>query len=117
MRTVCHWLLLLLLFFTAPVVHAADTPTQKGDSVQVMEAFEQQPNPTDGNVLTDKEKRKIMFLLGVPLLLLILVTGALGIAMALYGKQVFVMHTVFAGLTVTLALAHTVVALVWFNPF
>ena len=58
-----------------------------------------------------------MFVMGVPLLILLLVTGALGIAMGVYGKQVFVAHMVFAGLTMTLALAHAVVGIVWFYPF
>jgi hypothetical protein len=58
-----------------------------------------------------------MFLLGVPLLIFLLITGVLGIAMGVYGKQVFVPHMVFAGLTVTLAVVHAIVGLVWFYPF
>jgi hypothetical protein len=37
--------------------------------------------------------------------------------MGVYGKQVFVAHMITAGLSVTLAIAHAVAALVWFNPF
>ena len=59
----------------------------------------------------------VLFMLGVPLLILLLITGALGIAMAIYGKQVFVMHMLCAGLTVTLAFVHVIVGLVWFYPF
>lgn len=58
-----------------------------------------------------------MFLLGVPLLILLLITGALGIAMGIYGKQVFVLHMIFAGLTVTLAFVHAIVGVIWFYPF
>lgn len=113
------WLVftLLLLIFAAPVARAVDSP-QKGDSVQMMEAFERNaPRVEDANILSDHKKHVIMFLMGVPLLMLILITAALGIAMAVYGKQVFMLHMIFAGLTVTLALAHLVTGLVWFYPF
>lgn len=110
-------LALVLLIFAAPVARADDSP-QKGDSVQMMEAFSRAATQAeDSNVLKDHQKHVIMFLMGVPLLILILITGALGIAMVVYGKQVFTLHMIFAGLTVTLALAHLVTGLVWFFPF
>lgn len=110
-------LALLLTIFVAPVARAADAP-QKGDSVQMMEAFARDATQVeDSNVLADHKKHVVMFFMGVPLLILILITGALGIAMVVYGKQVFTLHMVFAGLTVTLALAHLVTGLVWFYPF
>jgi len=110
-------LALSLLVFAAPAARAADSPRQ-GDSVQTMEAFERSATRVeDANVLSDHKKHVIMFLLGVPLLILILITGALGVAMVVYGKQVFMLHMIFAGLTVTLALAHLVTGLVWFYPF
>ena len=59
----------------------------------------------------------VMFVLGVPLLFLLLTTGVLGIAMGVYGKPVFVAHMVCAGLSMTLAVAHAIVGLVWFYPF
>jgi hypothetical protein len=37
--------------------------------------------------------------------------------MALYGKRVFVAHMIFAGFSVTLAIVHSIVAVVWFFPF
>ena len=58
-----------------------------------------------------------MFALGAPLLMLLLITAGLGIAMGLYGKQVYVAHMIFAGLSLTLAIVHAVVGLVWFRPF
>jgi F0F1-type ATP synthase membrane subunit a len=110
-------LTLLLLIFAAPAVRAADS-TEKGESVQIMQAFSQAATQAgDSNVLKDHQKHVIMFLMGVPLLILILITGALGVAMVVYGKQVFTLHMIFAGLTVTLALAHLVTGLVWFYPF
>lgn len=67
--------------------------------------------------IQDKTKRLVMFLMGVPLLILLFATAGLGVAMGVYGKQVFVPHMVCAGLSLTLALAHAVVGIVWFYPF
>lgn len=109
--------IMMLTSLIAPLAQAVENP-QKSDNAQVMEAFERQATRIeDSNVLNDHKKHIVMFLLGVPLLILLLITGALGIAMAIYGKQVFVMHMVFAGLTITLAFVHVIVGLVWFYPF
>lgn len=111
------FLTLLLTLYIVPVAQAADEP-QKGESIQMMQDFAQQASAAeDSNVFKDHKKHVIMFLMGVPLLILILITGALGIAMVVYGKQVFMMHMIFAGLTVTLAVVHLVTGLVWFYPF
>ncbi len=113
------WLILTILLVTVavPAAKAAEN-IQKGESVQMMEAFDRNsPRVEDANVLSDHKKHVVMFIMGVPLLLLVLITGALGVAMALFGKQVFMMHMIFAGLTVTLALVHLVTGLVWFYPF
>ncbi len=108
----------IFLLISATQIARADDAPQKGDSVQMMEAFDRNaPRVEDANVLSDHKKHVVMFLMGVPLLILILITGALGIAMVVFGKQVFMMHMIFAGLTVTLALAHVVTGLVWFYPF
>ncbi len=110
-------ILLTVLFMTTAWAQAADAP-QKNDSVQVMEAFEHQTEQAqESRSPSDQKKRLIMFSIGVPLLILLLITGALGIAMGIYGKQVFVLHMIFAGLTVTLAVVHVIVGLVWFYPF
>lgn len=110
-------LALSLLLVLAPPVLAEDTD-HKGESIQVMESFEKQASHAeDENVFNDHKKHVIMFIMGVPLLILILITGALGIAMVVYGKEVFTLHMVFAGLTLTLAIAHLVTGLVWFFPF
>lgn len=65
----------------------------------------------------DQRKRQIMFAMGVPLLLFIVITVSLGIAMGVFGKDVYVAHMIFAGLSLTLALGHAIVGLVWFWPF
>lgn len=116
-KQACAGMLLILFTLSAPMAQETDAP-QKMDSVQVMEAFEHQANQSAVDKSpSDQEKRLIMFIIGVPLLVLLLTTGALGIAMAVYGKQVFVLHMVFAGFTATLAVVHVIVGLVWFYPF
>ncbi len=64
-----------------------------------------------------RERREILFIMGVVLLVLIFATASLGIAMAVKGKQVFVAHMVTAGCTVFLAVAHAVASIVWFFPY
>jgi len=65
----------------------------------------------------DHKKKIIMFIMGVPLILMVLVTGVLGIGMGIYGKPWFVPHMIMAGLTMTLALVHAIVGVAWFFPF
>jgi hypothetical protein len=97
--------------------YAEDT-SQPGDSAQILQAFNRQHRDAEhAKSITDKDKQRIMFLLGVVLITLVLVTGGLGIAMGLYGKPVFVAHMIFAGLSITMAIVHAIVGLVWFYPF
>lgn len=95
----------------------ADEPAPSAD-VQVMQAFtESAREGSERQQLSDQRKHSILFLMGIALLICMLTTAGLGIAMAIYGKKVFVAHTVFAGLSITLAIVHAVVAIVWFWPF
>lgn len=99
------------------------------ESTQSQQASEQGSASVMGSFATDKSakselvqiedqtKRLVMFVMGVPLLILLFATAALGVAMGVYGKQVFVPHMVCAGLSLTLALGHAVVGIVWFYPF
>ena len=64
-----------------------------------------------------REQHKILFYMGVTLLLFVLLTAGFGVSMAMLGKEVFVQHMVCAGITVFLSIAHAVVAVVWFFPF
>jgi len=106
----------LFLFGLHPAF--AEDTNQSGDSAQILQAFNQQHrNDIRDKAISQKEKQQIMFLLGVALITLVLITGGLGIAMGLYGKPVFVAHMVFAGLSITLAIVHAIVGLVWFYPF
>ncbi|MDH4274951.1 MAG: hypothetical protein OEW08_07930 [Gammaproteobacteria bacterium] len=90
----------------------------KSDAIEVMNTFNAQ-RQDEGGVVKVEERRKhqIIFYLAVPLLLCLLITAALGLAMVVFGKPVFLAHMIFAGLSVTLALAHAVVGIVWFYPF
>jgi hypothetical protein len=99
----------------APV--AAADPAPANDGAQVLQSFEKAaPAPVTADP-ADQTRRWVMFFLGAPLLLLLLITGGLGIAMGVYGKPVFLAHTVFAGLSITLAIVHAIVGIVWFRPF
>lgn len=115
---------LLLLWGTVLNSHAQDntpkqnTSSQSNESMQIMESFNREEVVLDKAVLiAEKEKHQIIFFMALPLLVLLLTTTGLGIAMGVYGKSVFLWHMVSAGLTVTLALAHAVVGVVWFYPF
>ncbi len=105
------------------VQSAADAQTsnnaQSMNGTAVLEAFDQQQvqRVKQSSELNDHNKRIIMFALAVPLFVLLLITGGLGIATGVYGKKLFIPHMIFAGLTVTLALAHAIVGVVWFYPF
>ncbi|ALP51738.1 hypothetical protein Tel_00485 [Candidatus Tenderia electrophaga] len=97
---------------------AQEPPEPSDDAVEIMETFNQQSAAEQrGYELTEEDKHKILFFMGLGLLLLLGSTAYLGINMAIFGKQVFVAHMVCAGLTVTLGLAHAVAAMVWFFPF
>ncbi len=92
--------------------------TGSANDVAVMEAFNRQKVELGEAVRIDVErKHQILFFMGIALLVLVVLTAAYGVAMAIYGKPVFVRHMVLAGLSVTLAIAHAIVAIVWFFPF
>lgn len=96
----------------------AEVANQEGESAQILQAFNKQHREAEHEKsITDKDKQRIMFLLGVALLTMVLITGGLGIAMGLFGKPVFVAHMVFAGFSMTLAVVHAIVGIVWFFPF
>jgi hypothetical protein len=106
----------LLISSTLPAL--AEEATKSGESAQILQEFNKQHLETEhAKAISDKTKQRIMFLLGVTLLTLVLITGGLGLAMGIYGKQVFVAHMVFAALSVTMAIVHAIVGLVWFYPF
>jgi hypothetical protein len=99
-------------------VKPADEP-QSTNGAAVLKAFDDQQvlRVKQASELNDHSKRMIMFALAVPLFILLLITGGLGIATGVFGKKLFIPHMIFAGLTVTMALAHAIVGIVWFYPF
>ncbi len=113
--------LFALLVLSVSVLAYADEPAKQEveqQSAGVMQAFENDRSAKSELVAIElKTKHLIMFLMGIPLLLLIIATVALGVAMVVYGKRVFVPHMICAGLSLTLALGHAVVGIVWFYPF
>lgn len=121
MRGILTYLLLAMaLLFPAVPLHAAqsEVPPATDSPGEVMSAFNKQEVVKSEIVsISDQKKRQVMFFMGVPLLIFILITVALGVAMGVYGKSVYVPHMVFAGLSATLAIAHAVVGIVWFYPF
>jgi len=120
MRELIHYFSLLGVVFIIAIYSNTLMPQSEThqDESQVMHAFtSQEVKDSDIIAIDEKQKRVVMFFLGVPLLILLFATGALGIAMGVYGKQVFVAHMICAGLSMTLALGHAVVGIVWFYPF
>ncbi|MCC6207954.1 MAG: hypothetical protein IT488_07360 [Gammaproteobacteria bacterium] len=112
--------LLSLLFVLAGSARAEDsalTTSEPLPETQVMHAFTEQAKEGVGVLdVPDRQKHLIMFSMGVALLIFLSITVAFGVAMALYGKRVFVPHMIFAGFSLTLAIVHSVVAVVWFFP-
>ncbi len=114
-RTTALFVLLLpfLVFFTQPAL-----AVEKNERAEVLKSF---VGTQRGALVESYEEQqfqhKVMFVMGVILLLAIMVTAGLGIAMAMKGKDVFVPHMIFAGISVFLSIAHAVVGIVWFFPF
>ena len=77
-----------------------------GDRGELVESFDER-----------RDQHQILFFMGVLLLVSILLTAGFGVSMAMLGKEVFVPHMIFAGISVFLSIAHAVVAIVWFFPF
>jgi hypothetical protein len=106
---------MLLHFLSAPVY--AEEKTAAGDSpAQVMEEFTKSDSERPRGVISDHRKQQIMFIMGITLLIFIVTTVSLGVAMVVFAKPVFIAHMIFAGFSLTLAVAHAIVAIVWFFP-
>ena len=118
-----RWLrpLLLLSFLSCaylPLCLADAEPPAATTGPQILEEFgRQQPRAARATTIAEHERQVIMFSIGAALLLLLLSTASVGIAVGVFGKQLFVLHMILAGLTVTLALVHVIVGVVWFFPF
>ena len=125
-KTKNYWLFSIIVItiltnMGAAKVFADSSPSQTKElesESQVIQKFTEKES-IDSEIITigDKKKRQIMFAMGVPLLFFIAITVALGIAMGVFGKDVYIAHMIFAGLSLTLAMGHAIVGLVWFWPF
>lgn len=110
-------LLPLLMLLVSPMALAQEQQNVD-DSLEVMEVFKQDVLERHaGTELADETKHQILFYMGIALLVLLCTTAYLGVSMVVFNQEVFVKHMISAGLTVTLGLAHAVVAIVWFFPF
>ncbi len=119
--TLCLSLLILTASGTA-AAQASQTSRGPGkdseSGISVVESFETKQAPPDkATAISAHEKGVIMFIMGIALLISVITTASLGLSMALHGKEVFVAHMIGAGVSVFLAIAHSVVAIVWFFPF
>jgi len=111
---------MLVTFLVSPCVAATQSADgSQANGVRILEQFDQQQVKKVKNTgaISEHEKQVIIFSMGAPLAVLLLITGGLGIATGVYGKELYVAHMIFAGLTLTLAFAHVIVGLVWFFPF
>jgi len=107
-----------------PVTQAvaqSSTSSSNQPAVQSAEAVMQQFSGDDEESpqrkVQTETKHQILFIMGVSLLILLLITGTLGIAMVGFGKNVFLPHMIFAGLSMTLAAVHSATAIAWFWPW
>lgn len=116
-RWLANAALVALLCFPLLGLASTDTAAVDNDSIDVIKKFTEDQIDLGPRAISTQQKHTILFSMGVGLLVLIIATALLGLSMALYGKQVFVWHMVCASLTVTLALAHAITAMVWFFPF
>lgn len=99
-----------------PATPAAPTTS---NGAQILEQFgRQQPQHlARATSIAEHERQVIMFTIGAVLLVLLISTASVGIAVAAFGKPLFLLHMILAGLTVTVALVHVIVGVVWFFPF
>jgi len=99
---------------------AGSQPAARGTSADIVaiQGFNKRHYDEVGILKVEAQrKHKILFIMGVCLLLGIFTTTGLGLAMALGDKPVFMWHMAAAGITVTLAIAHAVTSMIWFFPF
>lgn len=117
MRAV-RWLLLAwLAALGAGVVQAAPAPREP-NPLSVVQPFTAEREDEAGVLkIPLARKREIMFWMGLALLVLVLTTVSLGVAMAVFGKDVFVAHMIFGGLSAALAIVHAATAIAWFWPY
>ncbi|HKJ83256.1 MAG TPA: hypothetical protein VJ961_04460 [Mariprofundaceae bacterium] len=112
--------MLLVVALPTPSEAAAkqSAPSSMEQDLGAMQDFNKLHDDVSGLLKVKKKKQhKILFFMGIGLLVGLLLTAGFGLAMVLGGKQVFLWHMLFAGVTITLAIAHAVTSMIWFYPF
>ncbi|MDQ6998787.1 MAG: hypothetical protein Q9M17_08730 [Mariprofundus sp.] len=119
----CVSLLMLCTGFTSVAVAAgenaqigSETTVVNEHSSDVMRQFNEEKALAAERAISTNRKHQILFWMGGTLLCLVLLAAGFGVAMGIFGKDVFLWHVLSAGLATTLAIAHAVVAFVWFYP-
>ncbi|MGA2776392.1 MAG: hypothetical protein ABSF94_02470 [Steroidobacteraceae bacterium] len=109
----------MLMLALQPAASLADDARPTSSGAQILEQFSRQQAQPAARTTTiaDHERQVIMFTIGAVLLLLLISTASVGIAVAVFGKPLFLVHMILAGLTVTVAIVHVIVGVVWFFPF
>jgi len=110
----CFAMLIMPSAFAASASVGQENTTQHAS--EVMEQFQEDVVIAPERAISTNRKHQILFFMGAALLLLILLAAGFGIAMGIFDKDVFVWHVLSAGLATTLAIAHGIVAFVWFYP-
>ncbi len=110
-------LLLCGCMLSAQTASAAPGSEPAQSSEMIMQQFAGDVEESPERRIETKTKHQILFLMGISLLVLLLLTGTMGIAMAAFGKDVFVPHMILAGLSMTLAIVHAATSIVWFWPY
>ncbi len=116
------WLHAILAASLAVALHAPPclgqtTPPASSNGAQILEQFGRQQPATLTTSIAEHERQVIMFTIGSVLLVLLISTASVGIAVAVFGKPLFLVHMILAGLTLTMAIVHVIVGVVWFFPF
>ncbi|MDQ6993007.1 MAG: hypothetical protein Q9M31_05985 [Mariprofundus sp.] len=102
--------------FASPTSHPLnDSNTTSAETV--MQQFSGDDEVSPQRKVDVERKHQILFAMGLSLLILLLITGTLGIAMVGFDKNVFIPHMIFAGLSMTLACVHSATAIAWFWPW
>jgi len=115
-KSLKYFLLMSFLMIFSSAYAAAPEGAKTQHSAEVMQQFNEDDELAPERVIEVKRKHQILFLMGGALLILILFAAGFGIAMGIFDKDVFIWHVLSAGLATTLAIAHGVVAFVWFYP-
>jgi len=96
---------------------AAPAASEGASSEMIMQQFSGDDEISPERKITTERKHQILFMMGIALLVLLLVTGSLGVAMVGFGQDVFLAHMIFAGLSMTLAVVHAATSIAWFWPY